>query len=155
MIKFSYRHMISLESFTKSYKDVSNIKWIVDTEHYKELHAINFNGAEAEFTWESGLYSPKWYGGMCPIQAEGNLVDGKAFYYRARNGSWTLDMSTKVSYADYHHWCIDKARVASGKGEPDGAGLHETLAEAFLNLGYKPIQGSHIAVRMDDPKRRN
>lgn len=54
-------------------------------------------------------------GGMCPTQAEGNLEDGRAFYFRARNGRWTLDISTQPALPDLAEWGDSGALIAQGE----------------------------------------
>lgn len=63
-------------------------------------------------------------GGACPTQADGRLRDGRPYYFRARHGSWTLDVgldpSWPVRYSRWPEHDYDAVLVAQGADESGG-----------------------------------
>lgn len=138
MIRFLYRTRVGIDSFYKSFKDIKDHRFIVDTEHYKEVHATNFNGAPSEFIWASGAYDVVYLDGMCPTQAEGTIQGGRAFYFRARGSQWTLDVSNEIARPDYGTWFENSTEIAKGQDPTGGAmgpnDVHLILSEEIAKI---------------------
>jgi len=49
-------------------------------------------------------YSIDTIGGNCPVQAEGTILGGTAFYFRARGDHWSIGIGGDVvGNPDWHH----------------------------------------------------
>ncbi len=73
--------------------------------------------------------------GACPVQFEGELSDGRCFYFRARGGGWTFHIAATVGEA------IATPPVAEGEDRHGGfmpAAVAESLILALATLNSKP-----------------
>lgn len=55
----------------------------------------------SEFKDEMLLGDGKWTCKGCPVQAEGHLGDGRAWYFRARGGEWYLTVADRGKEVDH------------------------------------------------------
>lgn len=69
-------------------------------------------------------YSIEELGGACPTQAQGRTVDDRPYYFRARHGTWTLQVGQPGWPTDYCDWPTswedDSTYVAQGDDESHG-----------------------------------
>lgn len=77
-------------------------------------------------------YTIRHIGGQVPTQAEGNLTDGRAYYFRARHFRWTLTLSTGPAEADFLTWCNTSEIIATGD-DPTGGGMDNAEVIAILD----------------------
>ena len=78
------------------------------------------------------------FGGACPVQGDGE-VDGRAAYYRARGGGWSLD----VELSDNESWTYGGAPYAW----PDGGWLHRD--ESIANI-ETAVAAFRSRIRVDE-----
>lgn len=70
-------------------------------------------------------------GGMCPTQAEGTWVDGQRFYFRARHGTYTLQVDPDDAVGG--EWIAGGDDPTHGSMSPE-----EVVAVLDKAAGHKP-----------------
>lgn len=76
-------------------------------------------------------YSITDIGGMCPTQAWGNLEDGRAFYFRARGGAWTIDISDGKE--DAEEWAGARGSLRIHGHDPTGGMMADKAVIKILD----------------------
>lgn len=88
-------------------------------------------------------YTVSFIGGMVPTQSNGLLADGRPYYFRARGGSWTLEIGEQGWQVDYRLWPRDhekKGRLVYAEGLDNSMGAM-TEAEVLAVLDrYLPME---------------
>jgi hypothetical protein len=100
---------------------------------------------EAMPTSPTGLWEMDSCAGSVPTQAEGRFADGRPFYFRARHGTWTLDVGDPSWPDDYSDWPTPRGygtwgdlEVASGD-DPTGGFMPAVTVARHLEEWIAPL----------------
>lgn len=78
----------------------------------------------------------RWYG-LCPTQLDGFTADGRPFYFRSRNGRWTLKVGQVGWVANICGWPEDGEMAASGDGDIGDPDEVDALVEKTFGPGWR------------------
>ncbi len=86
-----------------------------------------------------------YFDGKCPVQAEGT-VQGCHFYFRARNGAWTMDIvrpgGDPIWPVTGGVWCDSGEDPSFGYAEPED--IKDVLEECFIRFAIQQDLRFHL-----------
>jgi hypothetical protein len=79
--------------------------------------------------------------GHIPTLAQGRTGDDRPFYFRAQDGSWTLEVGPVGVVTDYREWPAGKVLEIAGGVDPSGGWMENFQVLAALESVFviKPI----------------
>jgi hypothetical protein len=94
-------------------------------------------------------YTIEELGGACPTQAQGRTVDDRPYYFRARHGTWTLQVGQPEWPTEYRYWPTrwDDDSTYVAQGDDDTHGWMEDEAVLAILDRHLPVPSTIVKDR--------